>query len=549
MAANEQTGSGASNPPTRTRAAAWDRIKGGPGFDMIVIGGGITGAGVALEASRRGLRTLLVEQKDFAWGSSSRSSKMVHGGLRYLASGQLRLARESVRERERLLQELPGLVEPLQFVMPHYRGRFPGPRVLGAVLWAYDRLAGRHNHEFYRGDSVLQWVPGINRHRLLGGSRFADAVTDDARLVLRVLQEARAEGALTLNYVRAKTVRRSANMVSGVELEDIETGAQLIINAPLVVNATGAWTDHMLTQPGQQGVMRPLRGSHLVVPSWRLPVACAVSLMHPADGRPVFVFPWEGVTVIGTTDLDHRQDLRDEARISEQEVEYLLAIVPQIFPGLTVRREHVQSTWAGVRPVVRTRQNDPATKASREKREHVLWDDQGLISVAGGKLTTFRPIALEVLAKAKPYLTDKPDHSVCDVDPLFPPAPRHIDRPAGVSGTTWRRLKGRYGRVLPHVMNAGSLHPVAGTGTLWAELGWAVSGEDVVHLDDLMLRRTRLGILLPEGGREILPALRPLCQKALSWDDSRWVREEARYLQLWGAHYSLPGSPGADEKS
>lgn len=526
------------------RATLLEHLRSGDAhYDLIVVGGGITGAGILREAARRGIKALLVEQRDFAWGTSSRSSKMVHGGLRYLAGGQYKLARDAVRERERLLVEAPGLVDPLPFIMPHYRRQFPGPRLFGGLLWLYDRLAGRRNHAFYPAAQLLQWVPGLAQQGLLGASWFADAVTDDARLVLRVLQEAGHAGADALNYVQAQGLIRQDGQVRGVELHDVQSGANFPVHADLVVNASGAWSDTLRAQLGHAHSIRPLRGSHLVVPFWRLPVACSVSLFHPEDRRPVFLFPWEGVTVIGTTDLDHGDSLDEDAQITNAEVDYLLALVAQVFPQARIGRTDVQSCWAGVRPVVRAQKAETAAPGrdkvpSSEKREHALWNDQGMISVAGGKLTTFRLIALEVLTLGQQYL--RQSINISADERIFSCAPTSLKRPAGITAQQWRRLQGHHGRDLADVLVAGPLEAVANTDTLWAELVWAASAESVEHLDDLLLRRTRLGLLLPEGARSILPRLRVLCGPALGWSDSRWEEECERYLELWRRAYYLP---------
>ncbi|MDX1451672.1 MAG: glycerol-3-phosphate dehydrogenase/oxidase, partial [Oleiphilaceae bacterium] len=372
-------------------------------WDVVVIGGGITGAGIFREAARRGYKVLLLEQRDFAWGTSSRSSKMVHGGLRYLGSGQLGLARDSVRERQRLLAELPGLVDPLPFMMGHYRGKFPGPWLFGKLLAVYDYLAGKRYRRTLRHDLSTFWAPGINTQQLEAISGFGDAVTDDARLVMRVLEAGVSDGGLALNYVRAGALLEKNGRVSGVRVQDQMRGTELEIHAGLVVNATGVWTDQLRQQLGHEQVIRPLRGSHLVLPFWRLPVGGSFSFFHPLDKRPVFVFPWEGTTVIGTTDLDHDQDLDREAAITQGEVAYLLDAANAQFPQSGVTPEDVIATWSGVRPVVsKNQQGVSATDKhdpSDEKREHAIWDDRGMISVAGGKLTTYRLIAEEVLAK------------------------------------------------------------------------------------------------------------------------------------------------------
>ncbi|MCH8498747.1 MAG: glycerol-3-phosphate dehydrogenase/oxidase [Marinobacter sp.] len=503
-------------------------------LDILIVGGGITGAGIAHLAASLGLKVALVEQRDYAWGTSSRSSKMVHGGLRYLGSGQLRLTRDAVREREALMSALPGLIYPLHYLFPHYRKRFPGPRLFGLLLTVYDWIAGRRNHEFKGPGETLQWAPGLNRQSLLGASRFGDAGTDDARLVMRILQEARALGAITANYVRVTGIGNGAPKQATL-LDEI-TGTRHLAFAKVIINATGAWTDELRTQLGGKREIRPLRGSHLTVPFWQLPVSCAVSLFHPQDRRPVFIFPWQGATIIGTTDLDHRPNLDEEPGITDDEVDYLFALMDHAFPGHQVTRDSIVSSWAGVRPVVSSG-DDKAP--SKEKREHALWDNQGFISIAGGKLTTYRLIAREVLLKAMPYL---PDLQRVTASAEFTKVPQQLSRPANIPYRTWQRLCGSYGPALPGVLQAGSPQPVPGTDTLWAELCWAASQEDVVHLDDLLLRRTRLGLILPKGGEALLPALKAHCGKALGWTESQWHTETQRYRHIWRQAYHLPQS-------
>ncbi len=504
-------------------------------WDLIVIGGGITGAGVLREASRRGLRALLVEARDFAWGTSSRSSKMVHGGLRYLGAGHFALTRDAVVERERLLAEAPGLVERMQYLMPHYRHKLPGRHAMGALLWAYDRFAGQRTRDFHPPTQAQQWLPGLRLEGLKGCSRFSDAVTDDARLVLRVLTEALSDGALAVNYLRATEIVSDNGRVAGVRLLDEISGERFDAHASVVVSATGAWTDRLREQMGQAAVIRPLRGSHLVVPAWRLPVSCSLTLMHPDDRRPLFIFPWEGTTVIGTTDLDHTDSIDEEARISDAEIDYLLAAVRHVFPSAELSRADIRSSWSGVRPIVRGNAKTP----SKESREHVVWDDQGLISVAGGKLTTFRLIALDVLNAAAPYLSQQPQRP--EDERIFAATPA-LPRPPGMRTRVWQRLQGHYGRDLPALLaRAEGLAPIDGTRTVRAELAWAAANESVLHLDDLLLRRTRLGLLLDNGGEDFLPEIRQICQPLLGWNDDRWQQEVTRYRAIWQRHYSIPG--------
>lgn len=518
----------------RDRLLAEDQV-----WDLVIIGGGITGAGVLREAAREGYNALLVEQQDFAWGTSSRSSKMVHGGLRYLASGGFRLTRDAVSERERMMREAPGLVDNLYYIMPHYRRQFPGPGLFGLLLRVYDFMARRRTRRYFPGESVLRWLPGLRREKLVGGTRFSDAVTDDSRLVLRILQEARAAGGHTLNYTQAESVTPGHGDYATVTLRDTAGDAvNTRVRAWRVVHATGAWTDRLRGQLGGDQRIRPLRGSHLVFPFWRLPVAVSVSLIHPKDHRPVFVYPWEGVTVVGTTDLDHDEDLQKEAVLSPQEMDYLLEAVHYAFPDSRLSGEDLISTWSGVRPVVSDASAGRNKDPSSEKREHVIWDDQGVISVAGGKLTTFRLIALEVLDRVRGHM---PKRESQEGDPrnVFAPAP-DIARPAGITARQWHRLCGHYGARVEEVLGEGPLTPVGHTDTLIAELVWSCRHEQVQHLDDLLLRRTRLGLLLPEGGRAWLDSIRTHCQPVLDWSNEQWQAEVERYQQIWRQHYWLP---------
>ncbi len=406
-------------------------------WDLVIVGGGITGAGILLEASRRGLKAVLVEQRDFAWGTSSRSSKLVHGGLRYLKEGRLGLTRESVIEREHLLREAPGLVAPQSFAFGHYLGRKPGKWVFLLGLAIYDFLAGVRERHYFNIEQFLMLAPNIGRDGLVGGMRYTDAKTDDARLVLRVLQEAREHGGEAHNYTRVASLLRDGEQVKGVLLEDGRS-----IHARVVINATGAWADGLRGQTGATPKIRPLRGSHLVLPAWRLPLAQAISLMHPADGRPVFAFPWEGVTLVGTTDVDHGASMTQEASITRAEFDYLMAALHAQFPQQGLGEQDVIATYAGVRPVIDSGQSDP----SKEGREHAVWFEHGLLSVTGGKLTTFRVIALDALKHARAMLPGW--HDDLAPRPIFaratlPPVAR---RPPAPAGPLWRQGRRGAGR-------------------------------------------------------------------------------------------------------
>jgi glycerol-3-phosphate dehydrogenase len=519
------------------RDEAWQALVRGP-WDLIVVGGGITGAGIARRASQAGLRTALVEQLDFAWGTSSRSSKLVHGGLRYLAHLQFGVVRDSVAGREALLRVAPGLVEELGFLMPLYRGARPGRAMLTAGLFAYDLLAGRRTHRHLSAREMQRLVPFIRMEALTGGFRYGDAWTDDARLVLRVLADARAAGAVTLSYARVdELVRDGSGQVAGIALRDQgpEGGGRTAeIAARVVVNATGAAADRLRCGVGGDPRIRPLRGSHLFFPAKRFPLAHAVGSSHPADGRPVFAYPWDGVTIVGTTDVDETGDQAAEPRISASETAYLEAWLAATFPSLALTAADAVASMAGVRPVIGTGKADP----SAESREHVVWEENGLVTVTGGKLTTFDAIARDALRRMSPRLGGR---SIGGGNPLDV-----IDRVGAPAESAFepavlRRLIGRHGREAADAIAAarpGETEAIEGSRDRWLDVRWAARAEGVVHLDDLLLRRVRLGIQLPEGGTGALDQIRAIARPELGWDDDRWDAEEAAYRQLWATAYS-----------
>lgn len=518
----------------QSRALAWSRITQ-ERWDLIVIGGGITGAGVAREAVRNGLKTLLVEQRDYAWGTSSRSSKMVHGGLRYIAQGDIRLTWHSLTERERLLIEAPGLVTRMAYWFAHYRHAFPGRILFSILLMLYDILAGVRDHRYFPKAAFLKRMPGYRATDLKGASRYTDALVDDSRLVMRVLDEAQADGVLMLNYVKVESLLMEDGRVAGVNLRD-EVGHEAVaVRATVVVNATGAWADRLREKLAGEKKVRPQRGSHIVLAPGRLPMSEAVIFMHADDGRPLFIYPWEGRTIVGTTDIDHHGDLDIEAAITKTELDYLLSGANAQFPAEKITRDDIISSWSGVRPIVAS---GGGVNPSAERRDHSVWDNAGLITVTGGKLTTFRLIALDVLKAAAKYF---PGLDVSDKK-------GRIFRAVDIIKTTYptadlQRLKGRFGfhtlQFLAEADSAG-LSAIAQVKTLWAELRWAARYEQIEHLDDLLLRRTRLGLLLPEGGMQQLPGIRSACQSELGWSDVRWAEEVARYRDIWQRYYSLP---------
>jgi len=480
-----------------------------PQYDLIVVGGGITGAGILVEAARSGVKALLLEQGDFASGTSSGSSKLVHGGLRYLKSGQWRLTLESVRERERLLHEAPDIVERQEFLMPVYAGAKPGKLALRLGLWIYDRMATEAKSRWVEADEALALEPQLRKDGLLGGMLYEDARTNDARLVMSLVVEACNAGAAARNYTRVEALLTADGKVGGVKVRD-ETGATREVKAGVVIEATGASAGRL--QAGSIK-LRPLRGSHFIFAADKLPVRRAVSWLHPRDRRPVFAYPWEGVTLYGTTDLDHEGSADVPPRMSAAESTYLIEGLAHQFPALRLTAADAMSCFSAVRPVVAGGKATP----SDESRESALWSSPGLVGVTGGKLTTFRITARQALREAsRQQLSLAPSET--DVTLFRAP-----------TGTAMRTQT----RAAEDISLAGTRYSVT-------KLRFSARHEQVLHLDDLMLRRTRLGLITPSGGRALLTKLQPVCRDELGWSDDRWREEERRYLELWAANHAPP---------
>ena len=508
-------------------------------WDLLIIGGGITGAGILRQAAHAKLRALLVEADDFASGTSSRSSKMVHGGLRYLKNAQFRVTLESVREREYLLKQGRGLVSRLGFLYACLDGdAFPG-WVFGAGLVVYDIMAKQWSHRSYDAYDMRGLCPPLTPTHLRGGYRYFDATTDDARLVLRLLRESVMDGASALNYARVASLLRTRDgQVCGAVLRDTsgETERQAEVKAKVVINATGAWADELRGNIEKKPRLRPLRGSHLVLPFERLPVTRSISFLHPRDGRPVMAVPWEGAVIFGTTDVDHKSNIQTDPCISSSEAEYLLEALQSVFPEQEFSSDDVMATYSGLRPVVNTGKADP----SKESREHAIWDENGLLTVSGGKLATFRIMARDALKAVRKHLGHIPFDPDTPVLDSFPAEAESQFAETKLPPAQQLRLLARYGIQSAQTFLADESHEtIPNTSYLWSELKQAARAEGVVHLRDLLLRRVRLGLLAPNGGTDLLPQIRALVQPALGWDDARWEKEARDYIALWNASYRL----------
>jgi glycerol-3-phosphate dehydrogenase len=516
------------------RDGVWRNL--GESWDVVIVGGGITGAGILGEAVRNGHKAVLIEANDFASGTSSRSTKLVHGGLRYLRQGQFLVTKKSVRERERLLQESDGLVSELAFSLAAFPGDKMPRWMYGMGLFMYDALAWKWNHQKQSLDELTTKLPMLKGSDATGGYRYFDAQTDDTRLTLRVLREAVSRGGVALNYAKAdELLRDQSGQVVGVRVTDRAPGASRTteVRGKVVINATGAWADDLRKQLGEDAKMRKIRGSHLTFKHSRIPIVEAVSLLHPKDARAVFAVPWEGVTILGTTDKDHPESLDVEPRISDEEVDYLMECAQRAFPSLELTHKDVISSWAGVRPVINTGQKDP----SKESREHAIWREKGLVTIAGGKLTTFAVMARDALEAVEDVLGPLKERSrVIESSGEVTSWPTHL------TDVDKARLLGRHGADINEVLSSPELVvPVSGSWVYESEIAYAAKSEGVVRLEDLLLRRARLGLLLPGGGQHEMKRIRQIAQPLLGWTDEVWESEEKAYAKTWGFAYAGKG--------
>lgn len=515
-------------------------------WDLIVIGGGITGAGVLREASLHGLRALLLEASDFAFGTSSRSSKLVHGGIRYLRERLFNVTREMAREREWLLRAAPHLVNRLPFLWSHYADAKTRAWQFAIGVVLYDLVVPKWDHQRFSSSEVLERCPLLRTEGLQAAQRYIDASVDDSALVLRLLRAAVADGASALNYAPVESLLRSVDgQVRGVRVRDLPTGREAEVQAKVVINAAGPWSDELRAHVGGPARLRKCRGSHLVFSRERLPLNEALSLLHPRDNRAMFIIPWETTTMIGTTDIDHPSEWEaGEPFANQAEIEYMLEGLQYLVPKAGIQSEDIISTFAGLRPLVR-----PLGSAlpSQVSRRAVVWDESGLITITSGKLTIFRIMAIQALQVAAPRLGRELKFS--RYSPVFDPLPE-IDPPDDLPAETLAYLLGRYGSQTPAVLasaRASELVLIPGTLNPWAELRYAARAGGIQHLDDLLLRRVRLGVLLPRGGLDHLQRIRAVVQPELGWDDARWQAELDRYMELWQRYYS-PAPVGAAER-
>ena len=393
-----------AQPLSTTRKDLLARLAEDRVYDLAVVGGGATGLGVALDAAARGFSVVLLESHDFAKGTSSRATKLVHGGVRYLAQGNISLVREALHERTTLLHNAPHLAQPLAFVMPSYK--LLDTPFYGIGLKMYDALAGKAGlgpTEFLGRNKTLQYLPTVQAQGLKGGVKYWDGQFDDARLALVLARTAAAHGAVLVNYCAATGLLHENGKVAGVHCEDRETGAKITLRAGCVVNATGVWVDAFRQQDGEatarvvKPMVAPSQGVHIVVDREFLPGDHAMLVPKTADGRVLFAVPWLGKVILGTTDTP-RDDLAREPRPFKEEVEFILNESARYLSRAPTRAD-VKSVWVGLRPLVKPQDDDGGSTKGISREHTVLVSKSGLVTVTGGKWTTYRAMAEDVLDK------------------------------------------------------------------------------------------------------------------------------------------------------
>ena len=532
--------------PNSRRDAARKQL-GSEQFDVLVVGGGITGTGIARDAAARGLKVALVEKLDFGAGTSSKSSKLVHGGLRYLEHAEFALVFESVNERKRLMKLARHLVRPLPFLVTNHKGdrRFLATLALG--LWIYDALCffgNYRNHRTYGRKKTLQLEPSLKAEGLNGGILYYDCATDDARLTLECALDAQSLGAVVLNHMRAgKLTRDESGKVNGVVAHDEENGESVTIKAKVVINATGPWSDEVRAMAGEARILKPTKGVHIVVDEQRLPVKHALMMNSPRDKRTVFCIPFGlGRTVVGTTDTFYDGSL-DDLRPTRDDVTYLLETANAYFPRAVLTDDDVLATWSGLRPLLKP--DDENAGASAVSREHEIYESPGFITIAGGKLTTFRLMAAQVVDRALPQLgvttksptatrplpgaqgldgSDEALHALeqsLDGTGLPEGAPQYLAHEYGTRATNLleraRKTDGALERLDPELPS------------LFAQVDLAVDDEFARTLDDVLGRRVPLILRARDQGLGIAPKVAARMAAKLGWSAERTEKELEQY--------------------
>jgi len=522
------------------RAAAWERL-GSEQFDVVVIGGGVVGSGCALDAATRGLKVAMVEARDFASGTSSRSSKMFHGGLRYLEQLELGLVREALYERELSLTTLaPHLVKPLPFLYPLTRRWWERPYV-AAGLFLYDRLGGAKSvpaQKHLTRAGALRLCPGLRRSALIGGIRYYDTVVDDARHTMTVARTAAHYGAVVRSSTQVVALLREGDRVTGVQVRDSENGALTDVHGHVVVNATGVWTDEIQALSKQRGrfQIRASKGVHIVVPRDR--IVSDVAIILRTDKSVMFVIPWGSHWIIGTTDTEWNLDLAHPAA-TKADIDYILDTVNTVLVTPLTHAD-IDGVYAGLRPLL-AGESEETSKLSREHA--VAVPTPGLVSIAGGKYTTYRVMAADAIDAAAQYIPARVAPSITakvrllGADGYFALVNQveHVGAECGLHPYRVRHLLDRYGSLISDVLAMTAerpdlLNPVTeAPGYLRVEAAYAAAAEGALHLDDILARRMRISIEYPHRGVDCAREVAEIVAPTLGWTPADVDREVKTY--------------------
>ncbi|QXD05245.1 glycerol-3-phosphate dehydrogenase/oxidase [Mycobacterium avium subsp. hominissuis] len=556
-----EPGSPASALGPRQRAAAWDRL-GAEQFDVVVIGGGVVGSGCALDAATRGLKVALVEARDFASGTSSRSSKMFHGGLRYLEQLEFGLVREALYERELSLTTLaPHLVKPMPFLFPLTNRLWERPYI-AAGIFLYDRLGGAKSvpaQKHLTRAGALRLCPGLKRSALIGGIRYYDTIVDDARHTLTVARTAAHYGVVVRNSTQVVALLREGDRVTGVRVRDSEDGSVTEVRGHVVVNATGVWTDEIQALSKQRGrfQVRASKGVHVVVPRDR--IVSDVAIILRTEKSVMFVIPWGSHWIIGTTDTDWDLDLAHPAA-TKADIDYILSTVNTVL-AIPLTRADIDGVYAGLRPLL-AGESEETSKLSREHA--VAVPAPGLVAIAGGKYTTYRVMAADAIdaaaqfipARVAPSITEKV--SLLGADGYFAliNQAEHVAQLRGLHPYRVRHLLDRYGSLIGDVLALAAdrpdlLNPITeAPGYLRVEALYAVTAEGALHLEDILARRMRISIEYSHRGVDCAREVADVVAPVLGWTAGDVEREVANYtarVQAEILSQAQPDDVSADE--